>query len=133
MRLIRAVDPWLWPPLVMAVIFVLSAQPDLSTGLGLADLVARKIAHAAVYALLCACWWRVAVALGVPLPRAVALALLLTIAYAISDEWHQSFVAGRSGSVGDVVIDAAGASAAALGRLKLGMRRGAPAAEPRTR
>ncbi len=120
MRLVRAVDPWLWPPLVMAVIFVLSAQPDLSTGLGLADLVARKIAHAAVYALLCACWWRIAVALGVPLPRAVALALLLTVAYAISDEWHQSFVPGRSASGIDVAIDTAGATLAAL--LGLGAR-----------
>ncbi len=128
MRAVRAVDPWLWPPVLMAVIFALSAQPDLSTGLGLADLVARKIAHAGIYALLCACWWRAVIALGVPLPRAVALALLVTIAYATSDEWHQSFVAGRSGSGVDVVIDAVGAGAAALGRLGLGRRRRAPAA-----
>jgi len=127
-RAVRTVDPWLWPPLVMAVIFALSAQPDLSTGLGMADLVARKIAHAGIYALLCACWWRVAIALGVPVPRAVAVALLVSIAYGISDEWHQSFVAGRSGSGLDVVIDAVGAGAAALGRLRLGRRRRAPTA-----
>lgn len=35
--------------------------------------------------------------------------LLLTIIYAISDEWHQSFVPGRSASAGDVAIDSAGA------------------------
>ena len=127
MRAIRAVDPWLWPPLVMAVIFALSAQPDLSTGLGVADLVARKIAHAVVFGVLCACWWRVAMALGMTLPRAVAAAVLLTVAYAVSDEWHQSFVAGRHASGLDVLIDAIGAGVAALGRLRIVMRRRVPA------
>jgi VanZ family protein len=40
--------------------------------------------------------------------------LLITVAYAISDEWHQSFVEGRHGSPVDVLIDTAGAGAAAL-------------------
>lgn len=120
MRALRAADPWLWPPLLMAVIFVLSAQPDLSTGLGLADLVARKIAHAGIYAALCVSWWRVALAAGLSVARAVGLALLLSVAYGASDEWHQSFVAGRSGSEIDVAIDAAGAAAAALLRLRTG-------------
>ena len=39
-------DPWLPPLLLMGVIFLLSAQPDLSTGLGLIDLVGRKVVHA---------------------------------------------------------------------------------------
>ena len=49
-------DPWLPPLLLMAVIFVLSAQPDLSTGLGVWDFVGRKLVHASEYALLCALW-----------------------------------------------------------------------------
>lgn len=36
-------------------------------------------------------------------------ALLLTILYALSDEWHQSFVKGRSASISDVLIDTTGA------------------------
>ncbi len=128
MRLLRTVDPWLWPLLLMAVIFFLSAQPDLSTGLGLLDVVARKIGHAAIYAALCASWWRVGLDARLSLPHAVALALLVSIAYAVSDEWHQSFVPGRSGSGLDVAIDAAGAGAAALLRLRAATRRrvGAP-------
>lgn len=41
--------------------------------------------------------------------RAGSLALLLSILYAISDEYHQSFVPGRSASVGDVILDAVAA------------------------
>ena len=42
------------PPLVlMALIFFLSAQPDLNSGLGWIDHVGRKLVHMAEYALLC--------------------------------------------------------------------------------
>jgi hypothetical protein len=37
------------------------------------------------------------------------LALFLAIAYALSDEWHQSFVPGRSATLSDVMVDASGA------------------------
>jgi VanZ family protein len=121
-RVLRAVDPWLWPPLLMAVIFVLSAQPDLSTGLGLADLVARKIAHGLIYAALCVAWWRLLVG-RLSLPQALLVAFGLTVAYAVVDEWHQGFVPGRSPSVIDVGIDALGAGLAAVARLRAARRR----------
>ena len=38
----------------------------------------------------------------------ILLSILLTILYAGSDEFHQSFVPNRSASVADVMIDAAG-------------------------
>ena len=42
------------PPLaLMAAIFVLSAQPDLGSGLGVVDLIGRKIVHMGEFALLC--------------------------------------------------------------------------------
>jgi hypothetical protein len=40
----------------MAVIFILSAQPHLNSGLGAIDLVGRKLAHFAEYALLAFLW-----------------------------------------------------------------------------
>jgi VanZ family protein len=46
---------------------------------------------------------------------AVALSLALTIAYAASDEFHQSFTAGRHPSPVDVGIDTAGAVLALVG------------------
>ena len=47
---------WLPPLALMAVIFFLSAQPDLSSGLGLVDLIGRKFLHAGEYPLLCVLW-----------------------------------------------------------------------------
>ena len=59
MTVLRRVDPWLWPLLLMGVIFFFSAQPSLSTDLGLVDLIGRKLIHFSEYALLCFLWWRV--------------------------------------------------------------------------
>jgi len=50
----RALSRFGPPILLMAVIFALSAQPDLNSGLGTLDLIGRKIIHAASYGLL---WW----------------------------------------------------------------------------
>ncbi|NCD19247.1 MAG: VanZ family protein [Actinobacteria bacterium] len=46
--------------------------------------------------------------------REVALALGVSVAYAITDEIHQTFVPGRGGQASDVVHDAAGAFAGIL-------------------
>jgi VanZ family protein len=113
MTLVGRLDLWLPPVALMGLIFFLSAQPDLSTGLGLWDMVLRKIAHATVYALLFLLWWR-ALRGGGPEPRALVAAWLITVGYSVTDEWHQSFVEGRHGSPLDILIDAAGASASAL-------------------
>ncbi len=91
------------PPLaLMALIFALSAQPDLNSGLGSWDTVLRKLAHMGEFGLLWLLWWR-ALGHGHPLPS-----VLITLAYAASDELHQTFVDGRVGSPVDVAIDAAG-------------------------
>lgn len=95
----------------MGVIWFFSAQPDLSSGLGVIDLVGRKLIHAAEYGLLCFLWWRVFRGRGDP--RALAGAFLIAVAYAAIDEYHQTFVSGRNGSPVDVAIDALGAGLAA--------------------
>ena len=91
-----------WLPVVAwaAVIFAFSSVPHLGTGLGTWDLILRKLAHTAEYALL-----------GALLLRAtgrVWLAFGLGVLYAVSDVVHQTFVAGRHGSPIDVTIDAVG-------------------------
>lgn len=40
--------------------------------------------------------------------RAIIIAATISILYAMSDEWHQTFVPGRSPAVQDVLIDTAG-------------------------
>ena len=97
-----------WAPVVLwaAVIFAFSSVSDLGTGLGTWDLVLRKLAHAAEFAVL-----------GALLLRALRDergALATGVAYAITDELHQHFVPGRVGSPVDVAIDAIGVAAGVL-------------------
>ena len=88
------------PLLLMALIFALSAQPDLNSGLGVWDTLLRKLAHMAEYGLL---WWLWRRALG-----STAAAAAITLAFAVTDEWHQTFVTGRHGTPVDWAIDAVG-------------------------
>ena len=117
----RRLGLWLPPLALMAVIFFFSAQPSLDSGLGVIDLVARKLVHFAEYALLCFLWWRLFEP-GLGARRAALLAFLVSSAYAATDELHQSFVDGRHGTPVDWLIDSAGAGVAAW-RLRLGLRR----------
>jgi VanZ family protein len=92
----------LWLPVVLwaGLIFGFSSVPDLGTGLGTWDLVLRKLAHFAEYAIL-----------GALLVRAVGnsvTAVVAGVAYAATDELHQHFVPGRHAAFRDVAIDAAG-------------------------
>jgi VanZ family protein len=109
---VRRIDLWLPPIALMGLIFFLSAQPDLSSGLGTWDLVLRKLAHAGIYGLLCLLWWRALRPLG-SARRAIVAAWLIAVGYAVTDEWHQTFIEGRHGSPLDVLIDATGATLAA--------------------
>ena len=111
--LISRLDPWAPPIALMVVIFVLSAQPDLNSGLGTIDLIGRKLIHAGEYALLTFLWWRALKTFATP-RVAIGLALGIAIGYAGTDEFHQSYVNGRHAAPVDVVIDALGASIAAV-------------------
>jgi VanZ family protein len=106
----RAVRAWVPVVVWAAVIFAFSSIPSLSTGLGLWDLVLRKLAHMAEYAILGALLLR---ALERPLAAFAA-----ALAYAATDEVHQHFVRGRHASALDVVVDAAGV---ALGIVAVGL------------
>lgn len=112
MRPLR-LDLWLPPLALMGVIYAFSAQPSLDSGLGLIDLIGRKLIHFAEYALLCFLWWRPLATLMTP-RRAALWAFLIASGYALTDEFHQSFVEGRHGNALDWLIDSAGAAAAAL-------------------
>jgi VanZ family protein len=91
------------PPIaLMGLIYFLSSRPHLSSGLGDWDLILRKGAHMTEYAALATLWWR---ALGTP-----EIGFAIAIAYACTDEFHQSFVEGRHGAPIDVGIDAIGAA-----------------------
>ena len=112
MRSLR-LDLWLPPLVLMGAIYFLSDQPSLDTGLGVIDLIGRKLIHFGEYALLTFLWWRALATVTTP-GRAALFAFLISSGYAATDEYHQAFVEGRHGTPIDWVIDSAGAALAAL-------------------
>ena len=92
---------WIPALLIMSVIFWFSSQPasDLPN-FDWADKVIKKGGHILGYALLAWSYWY---ALHLQ-PNKRKLAWLLAILYAVTDEYHQSFVTGRYPSVWDVLV-----------------------------
>ena len=93
----------------MAVIFLLSAQ-TADPHHPFWQLLLRKLAHVTEYAALTLAWWRAVRGLS---PRAsvvqgLAAAACISLVYASTDEYHQTFVHGRHGTPVDVLIDSIG-------------------------
>ncbi len=87
----------------MALIFWFSDQPKLFyLPDSLLDTLFKKSAHAFAYGVLWFLWWR---ATG----HRTWMALAITVLYAMSDEYHQTFVPGRHGQLFDVGVDTFGA------------------------
>jgi VanZ family protein len=108
----------------MALIFFLSAQPDLAPTHGFWETLVRKLVHVLEYFVLSLCWIRALWGLGLRDAAAFGGAAVIVVAWAASDELHQRFVHGREGTPRDVLIDAIGVMAAvALARRYQARRR----------
>jgi VanZ family protein len=101
---------WLAVAVWMGVIFALSSISGLRVSDDAeVDRPLRTLAHMASFGLLSGLLLHALCASRRPtLPRA-ALALVLTVLYAASDELHQSLVPNRMGRAQDVAIDTIGA------------------------
>lgn len=96
-----------------AVIFAASHRPDLRVAEDdLVDFVLRKAAHMVVFGVLAVLVARALQDERIGGATTLAAAWVAAVLYAVSDEWHQTFVDGRAGQVSDVGIDAAGATVA---------------------
>jgi VanZ family protein len=112
------------PLAFMGLIFFLSAQPDLSSGLGAWDFVLRKLAHITEYGVLTGLWfWALRPSVRPPLNAALGVAGAIALVYAGTDEYHQHFVRGRHAAVRDVLIDLVGIAIAAFVIRRLGASR----------
>ena len=98
---------WFWIALVAATIFLASSRETVATpGLpGPED----KYAHFLVYGLLATLLCRLRHGW-----RAAIWAVVVASLYGASDEWHQTFVAGRDASAGDWMADTTGAALAVV-------------------
>lgn len=121
------------PPLAwIALSFYLSHQPTLPYPEGLDAKIISTMGHVGVFGVLSVLiWWALGLrsdGVGIPpggrsvpsgglalaLGRREWLAIALTVAYGFIDEWHQSFVPGRTPDWRDIVADTIGAVLAML-------------------
>ena len=115
----RVASSWLPPLAWMAIIFAFSSQHG-GGHLADAEVVLRKLGHVTGYLVLTLLLLRALRRAGVAM--AVPTALVAALAYAVSDEWHQSFVPGRSAAAQDVAIDGIGIAVAALAATRTRLR-----------
>ena len=116
MTISSSIKRFFMPILWMIMIYYLSSQPDLpSNKIDYLDFIMKKTAHFTEYLVLTVLWFR---ALQLKSP---STALLISLAYAFTDEIHQLFVPGRTGNLRDVFIDGLGVFLGILiiNRLKL--------------
>lgn len=127
--------PWMAVILWMMLIFALSHQPasdsgEISSGItkfvieavgqimpmaeadfDLFEHIVRKNAHFFIYLVFGILVVRAFTKSGVNSSKAIGSAIVICVLYAMSDEFHQLFIAGRSGEIHDVLIDGWGAVA----------------------
>lgn len=123
--------------LIMLIIFCFSAQPAVqssalsggiverivdfinkTTGILIMDertiggltYAIRKFAHGFEYSLLAASFMYAIYKQAVSYRFLITVTGVLCFLYACSDEFHQSFIPGRSPQISDVMIDSAGAA-----------------------
>lgn len=104
----------LWGPVVayMAIIFAVSAMSAPPSPVAVGDKVEHFVAYAAMGALLLRATSGGRLD-GLTVMSALAAWVIATL-YGVSDEYHQSFVPGRSPDVNDVAADSLGAALAVV-------------------
>lgn len=99
-----------WLPVLLwcGVIYYLSSVPDLKSDFpDKWDFVFRKIAHMGEYAVLAYLAFR-AFGQDLSLKKSLAYSVIFSVTYSLTDEYHQTFITGRSGNLEDVFIDSLG-------------------------
>lgn len=103
----KAIRRWLPAILICTFIFLSSARHGTAVVESYFwNYLVNKAAHLFLYFVLCFSFYR-----GT---KRVPAAVLLTVFYGITDEFHQQFTPTRTGQLSDVVIDAVAATAAGL-------------------
>ncbi len=103
---IKALDT-AWLILYCYFIYCLSDQPSLPAPL--LFLHQDKLFHAGAYFIMAALALRMFRHVIKPLPLLIICSLVFSSVFGMSDEWHQSFVAGRMSDVADWLADTVGA------------------------
>ena len=111
-RIVRVISYWLPPIVWMALIFYFSSRFRVSaTGKFLFDFIIFKTLHLVEYAILYFLLFRAFFSINnqqLTTNNKFIFPLLISILYAVSDEFHQTLVPTREGKIRDVFIDSLG-------------------------
>jgi VanZ family protein len=112
---------WLPVAIYMAGLFYVSSLQDPPAPAGVADVNLHALAYCGLMLLVlravsAGAWARVTLS-------TIAIAWLITVAYGVTDEWHQMYVPTRHAEFRDLQADAIGALAAGIGAKAWGIIR----------
>lgn len=101
---VRTRRDWVWPIALAAMVILASQRPRLASP----DIThIDKVTHFSVYGLLATLVCRLGAG-----KRGAIVAWVVVALFGITDEWHQSFIPGRSSDVADWIADISGAAVA---------------------
>lgn len=90
-------------------------EPNFETAFGTAKFIARKLAHLFEYGILLIYVYRASQKSWTENNRWLfLLSFTFAILFSLLDEWHQTFVIGRSGNSMDIFVDTLGSFFGAL-------------------
>lgn len=98
-----------WGPIIfwMGIIFIFSSIPNLKSNLE-EDYILRKIAHIFEFAILTFLFFRALRQEKISFVKMLIFSVIFSVFYALTDEYHQTFVLNRHGTLKDVGIDSVG-------------------------
>ena len=110
----RRVTAVLYPLVLMALIFAessipMAGGPDTIKFLTELDPTIQNLLHIPLYGTLAYLWCKAFSKRNTSLKKIIVCSLIITILYGCFDEFHQSFVKGRYGSLLDVYLNTVGA------------------------
>lgn len=112
----KIVKFWLAPFIWFGIIFFFSSLPTVETStFYFWDFVFKKSAHFIEYFILSTLIYRALINYDMDAKKSMFVAVFVSVLYAMTDEYHQSFVPGRGPAVRDVFIDTFGAVTAVFG------------------
>ena len=113
---------YLWLPVLgWAIIIYLfsSYQTPTASEIRWQDFIVKKTFHLIEYAIFTTLFYRALKESGVEKKKAGMYSVIITLLYGATDEFHQTFTAGRDGKIRDVIIDTVGGLIAIYGIWKL--------------
>jgi VanZ family protein len=110
-KILKFLSLWLPPILWAGLIFKFSSGVvPVTSQVYWQNFLVKKIGHILLFGALALLTYRGLIGQGIKRKKAAILAVIISIFYGATDEFHQMYVQGREARVRDVLIDGVGAS-----------------------